>query len=358
MAHRRALFAPALFLAPLLVTAPVAAAPLAADSPGPAALTCAPGSVSGAGSTFVAALAEQWINIYEGACPSSTVVYDAVGSGTGTQEFVQGQLDLGASDFVLDPADLQTAVAKGGQVLQVPWAAGGVALEYKIKGVLQLNLSAGDIARIFSGRITRWDDWRLKKDNPGVPLPSEPITVVYRSDGSGTTNVVTSYLTAIAGTTWAYGSGDTWKSPVGLGAKGSDGVTDIVRSTEGAIGYAQLSYAEASNLSVADLKNASGHYVAPGPQSVTAALHAATVHPDGSVTLNFAASSPGAYPLSTTTWAFVFQDQASSQKAALLKSFLTYAVQAGQSWAAELGYAPLTSQLVALDLSEITTIQA
>lgn len=98
--------------------------------------------------------------------------------------------------------------------------------------------------------------------------------------------------------------------------------------------------------------------VAPGPQSVTAALHAATVHPDGSVTLNFAASSPGAYPLSTTTWAFVFQDQASSQKAALLKSFLTYAVQAGQSWAAELGYAPLTSQLVALDLSEITTIQA
>jgi phosphate transport system substrate-binding protein len=302
-------------------------------------------------------LAEEWVNIYEATCPGTTLVYNAIGSSTGIRLFVAGQEDFAASDFMLTPADLQNAQTKGGPVVQIPWAAGAIALEYKLRGVLQLNLSATDIAGIFSGHIKRWDDPRLQHDNPGVRLPSEPIQVVYRSDGSGTTDVLTSYLVDAAPSVWKYGANANWPGPVGQGARGSDGVTDIVRSTEGAIGYAQLSYAEANDLGVANVLNPAGHFVTPDASSVSAALRGATVRPDGTVALNFLPSNPSAYPISTTTWAIVFQHQSSAEKAALLRSFFTYAVKAGQAWTEELGYAPLPSGLVANDLSEISTIQ-
>jgi phosphate transport system substrate-binding protein len=134
-------------------------------------------------------------------------------------------------------------------------------------------------------------------------------------------------------------------------------VTDLVRSTEGAIGYAQLSYAEVNHLGVASVLNSSGRYVAPDAQSVPAALRAATVYPDGTVALNFLPKSASAYPISTTTWAIVFQHQPSAAKAELLQSFFTYAVRSGQAWADELGYAPLTPGLVANDLRQISTIE-
>lgn len=307
---------------------------------------CPSGSVAGAGSTFVQNLAQQWVKDFSARCNGATVNYQGVGSGAGIQQFISGTVDFGASDAVMKPAEESAAVAKGGEVLHIPWSAGGIAVEYNLKGV-DLRLSAATLAGIFQGTITRWDDPALKADNPDQALPAKGIQVVHRSDGSGTTDAFTSYLNAVAGSVWKAGSGKDVPWPTGQGAKGSDGVTAAVKQAEGAIGYAEVSFAKGGSLGIARIKNAAGNFVAPDERTVSAALAGAVTPPDLKIKVDFATTDPSAYPISTPTWAIVFKKAADPAKGKVVKAFLLYALGEGQAQATSLYYAPLPAQLAA-----------
>jgi phosphate transport system substrate-binding protein len=319
---------------------------------------CAPGTISGAGSTFVQTIAQQWVKDYEAACSGSTINYQGVGSGAGIAQFTAGTVDFGASDVTMKATEQQAAEAKLGPVLHIPWTAGAVAVEFNVRGLSTLQLSPATLAGVFAGTITKWNDPAIAADNAGATLPTVGIQVVHRSDSSGTTNAFTSYLTAVAPTVWTVGSGKDVRWPTGQGAKGSDGVTAVVHSTDGAIGYAELSFAKANSLTTASIKNPAGQFVAPGAEGVAAALKGATVPDDLKVKVNFAPPDPAAYPISTVTWALVPTKPSDAAKAKLLKDFLTYVLSAGQQSAPGLFYAPLPSDLLARAQAAVATIQA
>lgn len=318
---------------------------------------CASGSISGAGSTFVQNLAQQWIKDYTVACPGTTVNYQAVGSGAGIQQFTAGTVDFGASDATMSPTEEAAAVAKGGKVLHIPWSSGGIAIEYNVKGVKELNLAPATVAGIFAGRITKWDDPTIKADNQSANLPSEGIQVIHRSDGSGTTASFTSYLTAVAGSVWTAGAGKDVPWPTGQGAKGSSGVTAAVKQAEGAIGYAEVSFAKGGALPMAKVKNGAGNFVAPTDLAVEAALHNDEVPDDLKIKANYTPSDSAAYPISTVTWIILFQHPADPAKAKVLKSFVSYALGQGQNSATALDYAPLPSSVLDKARSAVASVQ-
>ena len=308
-------------------------------------IACDPGTISGAGSTFVQNIAQQWIKDFQAKCSGATVTYQGVGSGAGIQQFTVGTIDFGASDVVMTPTEEQGAIAKGGQVTTIPWSGGGIALEYNLSGVSDLKLSPETIAGIFAGKIKTWNDQAIKNDNSGANLPSTGIQVVHRSDGSGTTAAFTSYMTAVAPTVWTAGAAKDVPWPTGQGAKGSDGVTAAVKQTAGAIGYAEVSYAKGSGLSMASVKNGAGNFVQPDSKNVTAALIEAQIPPDLKIKPNYKPTGADAYPISTFTFVLAYSKQKDPAKGKVLKDYLTYAVTTGQAAAESLYYAPLPSDL-------------
>lgn len=318
---------------------------------------CATGSITGAGSTFVQNIAQQWVKDYAFACPGATVNYQAVGSGAGVQQFIAGTVDFGATDAVMKPAEQAQAEAKGGPVLHIPWSSGAIAIEYNLDDV-DLRLSPRTLAGIFQGTIRRWDDPAIRADNPGEELPKLGIQVVHRADGSGTTDAFTSYLDTVAGDVWKAGKGKDVPWPTGQGAKGSDGVTAAVKQAVGAIGYAEVSFAKGASLGIARIRNHAGNFVAPDPASGSAALAGAVTPPDLKIKVDFATPHPDAYPISTPTWVIVFQRQPDPAKAALLRSFFSYAVGAGQQRAVALHYAPIPDTLEAQAQAAIATISS
>ncbi|HZQ38221.1 MAG TPA: substrate-binding domain-containing protein, partial [Dehalococcoidia bacterium] len=201
-----------------------------------------------------------------------------------------------------------------------------------------------------------WNDPAIKTDNGGASLPPTAIQVIHRSDGSGTTNALTSYLSAVAPSTWTAGKGKDVPWPTGQGAKGSDGVTAAVKQTVGAIGYAEVSFAKAASLGIGQIKNPAGTFVGPAAASVAAALAEAQVPQDLKIVPNFKPTSAQAYPLATPTWVLVFA-KPDAAKAKLLKDFLLYAVGDGQKAAPGLDYAPLPTALAQLDLGAVNSIQ-
>lgn len=321
-------------------------------------VACAAGSIAGAGATFVANIAQQWIKDFSAACPGATVNYQPVGSGAGIQQFTAGTVDFGASDAAMKAEEETAAEAKGGDVLHIPWSGGGIAVEFNVEGLKKLQLAPETLAGIFAGKITKWDDPKLAADNPGIDLPGTGIQVVHRSDGSGTTAAFTAYLTAVAPSIWTAGTGKDVPWPTGQGAKGSDGVTAAVKQTEGAIGYSEVSYAKGGALGIASIKNAAGKYVQPEAANVAAALAEGTVPADLKVAPNYKPSDAKAYPISTYTWAIVFQKPADATKGKLLKAFLLYAVGSGQDAADSLYYAPLPSELATKAKAAVESIQA
>jgi phosphate transport system substrate-binding protein len=319
-----------------------AAASDTTDAPTPAGrVDCADGTITGAGSTFVQTLAQQWVKDFGAACPGATINYQGVGSGAGVQQFLSGTVDFAASDAVLKPEEQASA----GEVLHIPWAAGGIAVLYHLTGVDDLKLGPDTLAGIFAGTITKWDDAAIAADNKGATLPSTAIQVVHRSDGSGTTKVFTSYLTAVAPAVWKAGADKDVAWPTGQGAKGSDGVSAAVQQADGAIGYAEVSFAQANGVAVAGVRNAAGSYVKPTAKSVAAALREAEVPADLKIKVSYTPKDPAAYPISTTTWAIVHTHPSDPAKAKLIKSFLLYAVGKGQAVATKLYYAPLPQEL-------------
>jgi phosphate transport system substrate-binding protein len=319
---------------------------------------CASGTISGAGSSFVANIAQQWIKDYAAKCPGATVNYQSVGSGAGIQQFTAGTVDFAASDVAMKPAEQTAAEAKHGTVVHIPWSAGAIAVEYNLDGV-DLRLSAETVAGIFAGKIAKWDDAAVKADNPDAKLPSSGIQVVHRSDGSGTTAAFTAYLANVAPSVWTAGSGKEVDWPAGQGAKGSDGVTAAVKQASGAIGYAEVSYAKGAGLGIAKIKNAAGKFVSPEGEAVAAALAGAEASgTDLKLKVNYKPADEKAYPISTPTYVILPTKPADAAKAKLLKAFIAYALTDGQDAAEKLYYAPLPPSLADKGKTAIDAVTA
>ena len=315
------------------------------------AIACAKGDLKGAGSTFQKNIVAQWIKDYTAPCTGARVDYQGIGSGAGIKQFGSGTIDFAGSDSTMKPDEQSAADARcGSPAIHLPVTAGGIAIAYNLKGVKDLQLSPKTIAGIFQGTITKWDNKAIKSDNPGATLPSTAITAVHRDDSSGTTSVVSKFLTATAAADWKLGEGKELKWPATVkGAAKSDGVTQAVAGTDGGVTYVETSFVESGGLQAAKVKNGAGEYTALDTQTVTTALGGATLPDSGNdlqVKYDFANTTAGAYPITAVSYEIVCTKAKDAAKQALLKSFLTYAVGTGQDSAAAAGFAPLPAALV------------
>jgi phosphate transport system substrate-binding protein len=310
-------------------------------------IACSTGKLNGSGSTAQANAMDAWRKAYQQACSGSQINYDAVGSGDGIAAFGDGTAQWAGSDAALKPDDI-SGTAKNcatGSSLDLPMVVGPIAVEFNVKGFDSLTLNGPTIAKMFTGKITSWDDPAIAKLNPGAQLPGTKITVVHRSDESGTTKGFTTFLAAYS-KQWEseVGVDKTVKWPTGTGAKGNDGVAACVKQTDGAVGYVEQAYALQNNFTTAAVKNKEGQFVEPSLDATSAAGEGAEVPDD----LKFSTiNAPGAktYPITAVTFLLVWQDQCKAgikpETAKLVKSWLDYALGDGQAVAPELQYAPL-----------------
>jgi phosphate transport system substrate-binding protein len=316
-------------------------------------------TLSGAGSTFVYPLMGRWIEQFQESHSNVRINYQSIGSGGGIQQVKAGTVDFGASDAPLTDQELTTMPP----VIQIPESAGPVCVTYNLEGLGKpLQLSADALAGIFLGKITTWRDPVLKRDNPDQTLPNEKITVVHRAESSGTTDAFTTYLAAVS-PDWStkVGKGKSVNWPVGLGGKGSEGVTGTVRQNPGSISYVELTYATQNKLPVAAIKNQGGNYVLPSTASTTAAIDAfqADLAKDPRTPIaNPPATAANAYPISTLTFLIIPKDGKDAQTRAALKQFVQYIVNEGQQAARGLNYAPLPDSLKQQNLQTLNQITA
>jgi phosphate transport system substrate-binding protein len=318
-------------------------------------------TVNGAGSTLAAPIYQQWANTLKS--NGLTVNYNPVGSGAGVTDLASATVAFAGSDPALKPADVKTLK---GPAVQFPVAAGAITVSYNLPGVKSgLKLDGPTLADIFSGKITKWNDSAIKSLNPGMSLPSTNITVVHRSDSSGTTNGFTTYLSDVS-STWksSIGAGKDVKWPVGTGAAKNSGVAAAVKQTTGAVGYVEQAYALVNGFTYAAIKNSAGQYVLPAIQNTSAAFEGIKVPADlGISTINSPNSS--AYPIVSQTFLDAYKDPCkdgglSSTTAKGLKEWLTYALGDGQktlgSGSNQLPYAPLPASLQAEAQAQLKTM--
>jgi phosphate transport system substrate-binding protein len=316
-------------------------------------------TLNGAGSTFAAPFYQQWGTALKS--QGISINYNPAGSGAGIAQFTAGTVDFGATDPPMKPAEVKAAQAKG-TPLNIPTALGAITVSYNVKGLKTgLKLDGPTIANIFLGTVKKWNDPAIAALNPGVKLPSTAITVVHRSDSSGTTKGFTGFLASVS-PTWKskVGSDKTVKWPTGTGAKGNQGVAGGVKATDGAVGYVEQAYALQNNFTFASVKNKSGQFVTPTLQSATAAAIGVSVPAD----LRFTIKDPtnaAAYPITSQTFALVYKDPCkagvSAAKAKALKTFLDYGLGAGQSVLKQLSYAPLPAAIDSKAKAAVATLQ-
>ena len=300
-------------------------------------------ALTGAGATFPQPLYSKWFSDYARQT-GVRINYQSIGSGGGIRQLSEGTVDFGATDSPM--TDDEIAKAKGGPVLHIPTVLGAVVVTYNLPDVTQsLRLTGPVLADIFLGRIKKWNDPRIAQLNQGVSLPNTDILVVRRSDESGTTYIFTDYLSAVS-PAWAQGPGKgkgvNW--PVGLGAKGNEGVAGQVKQLPGSVGYVELAYAKQNRLAYAAIRNADGAFVVPSIESVTAAAAGAIARlgPSSDYRISVVnAPGAGAYPISSFTWLLVYQRQPDPTKGRQLVDFLRWALSEGQRTAPTLDYAPL-----------------
>jgi len=309
------------------------------------ALAAAPASagtlINGAGATFPYPIYSKWFSEYARIDTSVKFNYQSIGSGGGIKQTLARTVDFGASDKFLTDAELKGAP---GRLLHIPTVMGAVVVTYNVPGVAKgLKLSSEDVADIFLGRITKWNDPKIANDNPGVTLPDKPIIVVHRSDGSGTTAIFTDYLSAV-NSQWKQkvGMGASVKWPVGLGGKGNEGVAGQVKSTAYTIGYVELAYAAENRLPYASLKNRDGVFVEPTIKATTAAAAGAAKQMPADFRISLV-NQPGkdAYPIVGFTWLLIYEQQQDPAKGKKLVEFLKWQLKHGQKMAGPLMYAPL-----------------
>ncbi|MBX9766993.1 MAG: phosphate ABC transporter substrate-binding protein PstS, partial [Bdellovibrionales bacterium] len=307
--------------------------------------------------TFPYPIYTKWVSEFKKENPGVDINYQPVGSGGGIRQLVDKTVDFGASDAPMSDDQLAKAA---GKILHIPTVLGAVVITYNVPGVTgSVKITPEVLADIYLGKISLWSDARLKADNPGITFPEKlSILVVYRSDGSGTTAVMTDYLSKVAPTfKEKVGQGTAVRWPVGLGGKGNEGVTGLVKNTKGGLGYVELVYAETNKLPVAQIKNKAGEFVAPAPESVMAAAEGVlkTIPDDFRVSLTNA-DGKKAYPISALTYLLVYQEM-KKEKGAPLIQFLKWALSKGQSFAKPLSYAALPSALQKKVEERIKTIQ-
>ena len=314
--------------------------------------------LTGAGATFPYPIYSKWFSDYASAT-GVKINYQSIGSGGGIRQLSEGTVDFGASDSPMSDDELSNA--KGGAILHFPTVLGADVITYNLPGVTTaLKFTPAAIADIFSGRIKKWNDTRIASLNPGVTLPAQDILVVHRSDGSGTTYIFTDYLsTAVPSWKTSVGKGKEVKWPVGLGAKGNEGVSGQVKQTPGAIGYVELAYAKQNNLPIAAIRNKSGQFVAASVDAVTAAAagvaKALPANTDYRISI---VDAPGAtsYPISSFTWILVYQHQTDAVKGKKLVDFLNWALTEGEKEASTLDYAPLPAEMATAVKARVANI--
>lgn len=301
--------------------------------------------LTGAGSTFAAPLYSRWASDYKSAVASRVEVnYQSVGSGAGVQQITNKTVDFGGSDAPMTDAELAKA---SGPIQHIPTALGAVVITYNLDGVTSpLKLDGDTIAKIYLGKITKWDDAAIAGQNTGVTLPSAAIVVVHRSDGSGTSFIFTDYLSNVS-SDWKDGPG-TSKNPQwprGLGGQGNEGVTQQVKQNKNSIGYVELGYAQNNNLPLGQVKNKSGEYITPSADATSLAASGVTIPADYRVSI---VDSPtrGAFPIAGFTWVMLYKDQPDANKGKALVDFLWWGIHDGQAVEASLGYAPLPKDVV------------
>ncbi|MEW5762902.1 MAG: phosphate ABC transporter substrate-binding protein PstS [Bacillota bacterium] len=302
--------------------------------------------LNGAGASFPYPLYSRWIDAYCRVHPGVKINYQSIGSGAGIEQFSKKIVDFGGTDAPMSDEKLRQAP---GEVLHIPTVLGAVAIIYNLPEVKEpLKLSPDVLADIFLGKIKKWNDPRLTALNAGVGLPDRNIIVVRRADGSGTTNIFTDYLSKVS-PEWKsrVGKGTSVKWPVGIGAKGSEGLSRQVQANAGAIGYVELSYALLNNLPYALIRNAAGRYIAPSIESTTAAAAGASAQMPDDLRVSIV-NAPGddAYPIAAYTYILVYREQEDQTKGKALAEFLWWAVHDGEKMAAELRYAPLPPEVV------------
>lgn len=315
------------------------------------------GSLTGAGSTFVNPLMSKWSKEYHTLHPDIEINYQSIGSGGGRQQFLAKTVAFGASDAPL--TDEQLAQAGGeANVVHVPVTQGAVVIAYNVQGVTkQLRFSPETIAGMYLGTIRLWNDPKIAADNPGVSLPIKPVLVVHRSDGSGTTDIFTDYLSKVSGE-WnsKVGRGTSVQWPTGIGGQGNEGVANQVRNTQGGVGYIELAYARQNKIAYGAVKNQAGNYVDPDPKNVT---NAAASLPNIPADLRFSITDqPGAqaYPIAGSTWVLLYKNQQDVAQGKLVTAFVEWAITDGQKYANDLDYAVLAKKLVQKSQAALHTV--
>jgi phosphate transport system substrate-binding protein len=312
-------------------------------------------NLTGAGATFPYPIYSKWFDVFHEKT-GVQINYQSIGSGAGIQQVKAGTVDFGASDAPLNNQRLKEMPKP---VVHFPTVAGAVVLAYNLPGLKEpLKMTSEVVAGIYLGKIKMWNDKAIAAANPGVTLPGQPILPVHRSDGSGTTYIFVSYLAAIS-KEWkeVVGVNTSVSWPVGIGGKGNEGVSGLVRQTAGSIGYVELAYAKQNNLSMVTLKNAAGNFVVPSLESTTAAANGAAAMLAKDVRTPIVNSpDPNAYPIAGLTFLLVTKEQANAAKGRAIADFINWAMTEGQSQAADLDYARLPDSVVKVNLANLMTL--
>jgi phosphate transport system substrate-binding protein len=345
-------------LVALLTAAALAACSGSKDSP-PAAGTASSGSgvtqINGAGATFPYPIYSKWFAEYHRLHSNVEINYQSLGSGAGIRQLSSQTVFFGATDQPMNEAQIKAAP---GRILHFPTVLGAVVPIYNLPGISQpLKFTGPILADIVLGKLRKWNDPSLQKHNPGVALPDMDITLVHRSEGSGTTFIFADYLAKISPefkTTVGVDSALKW--PTGVGGKGNEGVSGLVRQTPGAVGYVELIYALQAKISYGEMQNAAGTFVAASVDSVTAAAATAQIPPDFRVSLTNA-PGPDAYPMASFTWLLLYEDPPDKARSKVMVEFVRWAVTDGQKYARELGYAPLPPNVAEMELKALEQIR-
>jgi phosphate transport system substrate-binding protein len=313
--------------------------------------------INGAGATFPNPIYSKWFAEYNKLHPNVRINYQSIGSGGGIRQVTQETVFFGATDGPMTNEQLQAAP---GRLLHFPTVLGAVVPIYSIEGVKgELKFTGPVLADIFLGKITNWNDPAIAKLNPGVKLPARDITVVHRSDGSGTTYIWVDYLSKIS-PEWkkTVGVATSVKWPAGVGGKGNEGVAGLVRQSPNSIGYVELIYALQNKIAYGAVQNAAGRFVRASIESTTAAAAAAAAKMPADFRVSIT-NAPGeaAYPIASFTWLLFYENPKNKHHAKVMVDFLKWALTDGQKHAAQLGYAPLPDSVVKLEMQQLAKIR-
>jgi phosphate transport system substrate-binding protein len=312
-------------------------------------------TINGAGATFPYPIYSKWFAEYGKTRPNVQINYQSIGSGGGIKQLSSKTVFFGATDGPMNEEQIKNAP---GPILHLPTVAGGVVPIYNVPGVTTpLHFTGAALAGIYLGTIKKWNDPAIRSSNPGVTLPDTEIAVVHRSDGSGTTYIFVDYLSKVSPefkTKVGVATSVSW--PVGVGAKGNEGVSGLVKQTPGAVGYVELIYATQNNIAYGAVQNKAGKFVTASLDSITAAAAGMTMPDDFRVSITNA-DGDTAYPISSFTWVLLYEKPEDKERSKVMVEFMKWALTDGQQFAGPLGYAPLPKAVVDKEMQALGRIQ-